>query len=241
MSKHNNTKGHLRFFKNNRFFGSQAIKVMNGGDVLNAAKVNLIFWGSFWTSSSSNPTHRMVTNDVKKILSSSFMRELSEYGLDSKASFHKAVVVGNSEPHNGFRDHDVAELIERMIDNGDLPDPDTEDGPFLNCVIMPKGIVSEHPAENGFHFSTKPEGFRRKLQIAYILFGTRHVISKVFSHELIEACTNPNERGIRIKSSEESIPNEIADICQDSVGRLQNGVSVQSYWSQKEKSCIIPR
>jgi hypothetical protein len=169
------------------------------------------------------------------------MRELKEYGLDSKASFHKAVVVSNSEPRDEFRDHDVAKLIEGMIANGDLPDPDTEDGPFLNCVIMPKGIESEHPGENGFHFSTKPPGFRRKLQMAYILFGSRNVISRVFSHELIEACTNPNERGIRIKSTQELIGNEISDICQDSVGKLRNGVSVQSYWSQKEKSCIIPK
>jgi hypothetical protein len=243
MSKHSNLKSHprLRLFKRNRFFGSQDIEVVNGGDFLNGAKVNLIFWGAFWIDSSSNPTHEMVTNDVKKILLSSFMREIREYGIDSKASFHKAVVVSNSEPRTEFRDHDVAQLIEGMIDNGDLPDPDTEDGPFLNCVIMPKDIVSEHSGESGFHFSSKPQGFRRKLQIAYILFGSRDFISNVFSHELIEACTNPNEKGIRIKSTQESIGNEIADICQDSFGKLRNGVSVQSYWSQKEKSCIIPK
>jgi hypothetical protein len=156
-------------------------------------------------------------------------------------------MIDNSEPENGFTIDDVTRLISGMVDDRQLSNPDDQDGPYLHFVIMPRSIEFTQggpPQITGFHFSASYPRATKKLYIACLLFAPRFHISSSFSHELVEACTDPEGRGIKITSH--NIPlngrDEISDICEDHTpqGKV-NGVKVQSYWSQNHQSCIIPK
>jgi hypothetical protein len=68
--------------------------------------------------------------------------------------------------------------------------------------------------------------------------GKLDSLTPIFSHELVEACTDPEGDGIQVNPRNDSNWNEIGDVC-CSTARL-NGVLVQSYWSDRDKACIIP-
>jgi hypothetical protein len=74
--------------------------------------------------------------------------------------------------------------------------------------------------------------------MAWVAFGNRAFISSVFSHELVEALSDPEGNGIQVNPTNANNWNEVGDVCQ-STG-LVNGVTVQSYWSQTDKACVIP-
>src|SRR5207302_7942397 len=72
---------------------------------------------------------------------------------------------------------------------------------------------------------------------AFIMFGSRATISSIFSHELVEAITDPEGDAIQVNPRNSSSWNEIADICSSTASL--NGVTVQSYWSHQDQACII--
>ncbi|MDQ1749685.1 MAG: hypothetical protein QOE71_741, partial [Pseudonocardiales bacterium] len=74
--------------------------------------------------------------------------------------------------------------------------------------------------------------------MAWVLYGSRANISSVFSHELAEACSDPEGNGVQVNPTNNTNWNEIGDVC-SSTGLL-NGVTVQSYWSQRDQACVIP-
>jgi hypothetical protein len=75
--------------------------------------------------------------------------------------------------------------------------------------------------------------------------GTLDYVTTVLSHELIEACTDPNIKTIKIQRGPGSAcPDptrtcEIGDVCSSLA--LVGGVQVQSYWSKVDNRCIIPQ
>src|SRR5205085_12136517 len=74
--------------------------------------------------------------------------------------------------------------------------------------------------------------------IAWVAFGSRAFISSVFSHEVVEALTDPEGDGVQVNPTNPSSWNEIGDVCRTT--GLVNGVTVQSYWSQTDSACVIP-
>ena len=74
--------------------------------------------------------------------------------------------------------------------------------------------------------------------MAWVLNGSSAFMSSVFSHELVEALTDPEGNGVQVNPSNPNNWNEIGDVCA-TTGSV-NGVTVQSYWSEKDKSCVIP-
>ena len=76
-------------------------------------------------------------------------------------------------------------------------------------------------------------------------------VTKVFSHEFIEACTNPDvdtsNNSILVqgtKSDGSAVTNdEIGDTCNNEFATVDmNGItcSVQSYWSKAANTCVLP-
>jgi hypothetical protein len=229
----------------NIFSGTDQIRVVDEGLFLNAAKVNIIFWGSAWKET-LKLRRQTVLRDAKKILSSPYMRELEQYGINRPASFNRTLIVDDSEPQDGFTLVSLTELIVGMIGDGRLQGPNDDNGPFLHVVIMPRDIFfkkGKPPQINGFHFFPPDPHSSKKLYIVCVHFAPRSRMSATFSHELIETCTDPERTGIKLASS---LPlngsDEIADICEDDTPMAKvNGVKVQSYWSRNHLSCIIPK
>ena len=73
--------------------------------------------------------------------------------------------------------------------------------------------------------------------------GTLDFVTQVFSHELAEACTDPDPlSGFVVTAgcpSGEGPPCEIGDLCEGSLQRV-NGVLVQQYWSSLNGACAVP-
>jgi hypothetical protein len=68
--------------------------------------------------------------------------------------------------------------------------------------------------------------------------------TQIFSHELVESCTDPEGDGILGNPGTCSFDDdswcEIGDVC-EGIFETVNGVSVQAYWSEEARKCVIPQ
>jgi hypothetical protein len=227
--------------------GSSTTFVDNGGPVIANAQVQLIFWGTAWAGSPT-PSAASVTNGVSEILSSSYLTALRQYRNISPATLRGTTLAAGSDPPNPFQDSDVSGLINGLIQAGTIPEPDEAPGIFY-CVILPPGVSSAGGAFIGEHtfftfteFDFPFDFDNDNAHFAWITNdGTLDSITTIFSHELVEACTDPEGSAVLGTAGTCSQTGwcEIGDVC-NSTGRV-NGVQVQSYWSQRGGVCIVPK
>ncbi len=216
------------------------------GKKLRNATVNLIFWGDAWnTSPAPNPSMAQVVNDAASILAGVYQTRVSQYGATpAKLGSIFVSFPGNNPPTN-FQTSDVQNLITGAIEGGALPEPDEETSDVLHCVFMPPG-TNPPPNLGGLHTYANYSDYdfpfdfdiNDRSHMAWVAFGSKAFISSVFSHEVVEALTDPEGDGIQVNPTNANNWNEIGDVC-TSTG-LVNGVTVQSYWSQIDKACVIP-
>jgi hypothetical protein len=155
------------------------------------------------------------------------------------------VSVRGNNPPKKYQTSDVANLITASIDGGTLPEPDEETRDVLHVVFMPPGTTAP-PNLGGLHTYASytdydfPFDFdiNDRSHMAWVAFGSRASISSLFSHELVEALTDPEGDGIQVNPTNPSNWNEIGDVC--STRGVVNGVTTQSYWSQQDQACVIP-
>jgi len=218
-----------------------------GGKKLRNATVNLIFWGDAWTANPPpSPTLSEVVNDAASILSGTYQLRISQYGATPARLGGIFVSVPGNNPPTSYQTPDVQKLITDAIGGGALPEPDEETSDVLHCVFLPPGTNAPpnlgglHTYANWSEFSLIPFDLdiNDRSHMAWVAFGSRAFISSVFSHEVVEALTDPEGDGIQVNPTNGNAWNEIGDACR-STG-LVNGVTVQSYWSQSDKACVIP-
>ena len=162
-------------------------------------------------------------------------------------------------PKDGYTDADVVTMLNDRLDNTSMPAPIAGHNRFY-AVIVPTGIRNKLgiPDNQGNFLAGQHQSFTYKGITGYYAWVdnpgslTGHnCVTKVFSHELVEACTNPNvdtsNNGILvdgIKTDGSSVTNdEIGDTCNNKFGTADmDGVqcSVQFYWSKADKQCILP-
>jgi hypothetical protein len=221
----------------------------HNGSVITMAHVQLIFWGSAW-SGNPTPSATDITNAVTRILSSSYMSALSQYRGIGAATLRGTLLVTSSNPPNPFSNSSVENLIRDLLQAGTLPEPD-DDAQILYCVIMPVGVNSEEYTNNGtigehsyfVYFDVDfPVPQVVKARYAWVMNdGTLDYVTNIFSHELVEACSDPEGSAILGDTGTCSASGwcEIGDVCQDSSATVK-GVLVQSYWSQSARACVVP-
>jgi hypothetical protein len=214
-----------------------------GGAILTNVHIQLIFWGAAWTN---NPTPSVndITNAVQSILNGPYMSALSQYRGIGGGLLRGTSVFTDTNPPNPFSNANVTSFITSHIEDGSLPEPD-DDNQILYCVVMPSGVISNQANVIGEHtfFTYTDYDFpfdfdNDNAHYAWLTGGSLDTLSVVFSHELAESVTDPEGDAIQIDPRNGSSWNEIGDVCQ-STGRT-NGVLVQSYWSQRDRACIIP-
>ncbi len=212
-----------------------------GGPVLTNVHVHLIFWGSMWAG---NPFLAAVdvTNAVTSILSGPYMTALSQYRGIGYGTLSGTTLVTTSNPPPVFSDQDVIDLITGLIQAGTVPTPGSDDQ-LLYCVIMPirveyisSGIGGAH---NSFRFGQRNQPGSRNVHYAWVMNDGMDSLTTRFSHELVEACTDPEINAFQIPSGTPPHWYEIADVCDSSTAVL-NGVVVQPYWSQSDLACVLP-
>ena len=214
----------------------------HGGPVLNHACVQLIFWGTNW-GASATPSMGAVTDAVVNMMSGPYTSALNQYrnigkgALVGTTAVTTAVGSSPANPPNPFSDGNVSTLISNLVSAGRVPGPGT-DSQLLYVVIMPPGVgaggsfIGEHTffslGGTNAHFAWVTNN------------GTLNGVTIILSHELVESCTDPEGSAILgdAGTCTQSGWCEIGDVC-TSTG-VVNGVTVQSYWSQRDKACIVP-
>jgi Protein of unknown function (DUF3892) len=213
------------------------------GTILYTAQVRVVFWGSEWVSAAAPVTMFEVMADVESILGGPYLAGLQQYGV-SGAHLDRVILLTNEEPPNPFSDDDAADRVGRLMDDGVVPEPEDDNPPAVYAVFLPNkvngSVMALPPGEVGFHNTVTQfdnwwfhDGF-----VAWVgNDGTRQSISQNFSHELVEALTDPDGGGWQVEPRSRFHWNEICDVCNGTVDL--NGVSVSAYWSNQDNACII--
>jgi hypothetical protein len=225
----------------------------DGGQVLTDVEVILCFWGSFW---SSNPPPTPSSDDYKQaiegILTGPYLGALSQYRGVGQAKLVYSEINDTSDPADLYTDSDVVTMLNDRLQNTSMPAPAASHNRFY-AVIVPVGIRNSLTQFAGQHQSftfNGHTGWYAWVDNTGSLTG-HNCATKVFSHELVEACTNPNvdtsNDGILVNGTNTNgsmVKNdEIGDTCNNQFATVDmNGVqcSVQSYWSKTDNSCILP-
>ena len=214
-----------------------------GGSKISNINVHLFLWGSAWLSPGNNPNASSVINAVDSILSGPYFNALNQYGVGS-GLLADSWIITSPDPNNPFSDGDVKDMVWNLIDAGYFPEPDDAGGANeFFAFVMPPGVNTNQAGVNGEHMYAWDYDFPFDIDKAWCCWvmndGTLDTVTTILSHELVEACTDPEGDGWQVDPRSGDSWNEIGDICQNSTGRV-NGVMVQAYWSQRDNACIIP-
>lgn len=224
-----------------------------GGRVLTNVEVILCFWGSFWSNTPSpSPSSEDYKTAIEGILTGPFMGGLRQYRGVGQGTLIYSEINDSTNPANGYTDADVVAMLKDRLDNTSMPPPVAGHNRFY-AVILPTGINNSITNLVGQHQSFKYKGitgYYAWVDNTGSLTGP-NCTTKVFSHELVEACTNPD-----VDTSNDSIlvdgtkadgtgvtNDEIGDTCNSEIATADmNGVqcSVESYWSKADNICILP-
>lgn len=213
----------------------------HGGPVIPQVHLFLIFWGTAWSTTGTKPSTGEVTDAVINILTGPYMSSLHQYRSVDSGSLEGTVLVssevGNSPaspPHN-FANSDIEALLTNLISHGRLPDP-SSDGDLLYMVMLPTG--ASQPGLLGEHTYYSHSG--TNLHYGWVANGgSLDSVTWVFSHELVESVTDPEGSAITGTGCNQGGWCEIGDVCTGNTAVI-NGVTVQRYWSQVDKQCIVP-
>jgi Protein of unknown function (DUF3892) len=209
-----------------------------GGFRMVDCTVYFLFWGSAWKTATT-PSMQDLVNDFASILASPYLLALSQYGSPGQlgsASFGGAWWFhGGIEPRDNFLDSDISAFTTESIDFNGIPFPQFA----LYMVLLPPGIRPLDKSHDGNH-SFILDISLDWVNFAWVQYASRPEITAVFTHELVEAMTDPHGYGVQVNPSDLVNWNEIGDVCEGCTDTL-NGVTVQAYWSQAHRACIIPR
>lgn len=225
------------------------------GQLIQNVHMVLIYWGTYWIGSNPDPSVQAINDAVNSIVSGTYMSQLSQYSKGSQTIrpgvLYQSVLitapVGSSrgDPPNPFTDDNIRILVSDCIRTGTVQPPDDPkagNNQILYCVILPPNLTSrDHPDFAGEHGSYTLWNFLWNHVVRYAWVrqdGTLDFFTQWFSHELVEACTDPD----LASWYQDDDGQEIGDLCekQPIVGRLGNGLLVQGYWSNNDNSCVIP-
>jgi hypothetical protein len=215
----------------------------HGTDVLSNVIVKPIFWGNQWFHPTTPPAGEILWA-IRSIFKGPYMSGLAQYGVGKGALDPNPIFTGFApDPPQDFTNADIEEMLKTFVDSGQIPDPRTSPQ-VLACVFTPIDIFFNDHDFNGFHnylfrLANLPYAWVRNIGILEFITG-------VFSHELVEACTDPFMDAVfgDDGSCGQVGRCEIGDYCYGPTeGRGSGslgGVNVSSYWSVQDVSCILP-
>jgi hypothetical protein len=211
-----------------------------GGAVMTQASVKLIFWGSGW--SSAKPSPEIAASTTRIILDSVYTSELGQYHGIRQPRYAGDMIVETPAPPKRFARSDVEALLKNLFESHQLGSPNTA---TLYVVMTPPNVASvkdlgEHST---YRYLDASWPFVHPVHLAWVTFnGTWAETTATLSHEIVEALSDPNTDGIRLKSTKcgEQLICEIGDVC-DSTTNIPStlgDIVVAAYWSEKVKRCI---
>ncbi len=246
--------------------GAESPAPSAGGPTLSNTPVYLIFEGydgthfnNYWQSP-TGITKADVIQSVQNVLGSAYLSKATQYGANGHAYLAGAyddfslAFFGGSFAEPALQAVAARHVAERY---------NAPNARGLYFVVTPPGVTDgTQPTAGGYHselsYNAPLAFFNIPEEVPYgwvgIGTGTRQAevdhFSNVFSHELVEASTDPypatqnaNQfyHGTYYRATEAS--DEIADFEPDGgkyTYRLGNGTLVQAYWSQKDQAFVVP-
>ncbi len=220
-----------------------------GGPVLSSVQLRLVFWGREWAGTAPPVTMSQVLDDVKSICAGPYFDAAKQLGANG-AYVDRVVQITNSDPPNPVTASDAGNLVLGLIDNDTVPEPDDDLTTALYIVLLPQRVggatLSTPPGLNGAHsyatysdYDFPVDWDNDSVFYAWIRnTGSRAQISTTVSHEIVEAMTDPMGNGWQVTPTNSSNWNEVGDVCRSTF--VLNSVTVQSYWSGKDNSCVVP-
>jgi hypothetical protein len=230
------------------------VLVDQGGPILQRAKVVLSFRGAGWR------TGTISTSDVRRayeaVLNSPYLSHLVQYRGIRRAE----IVFSLEDTRNlGTLGLDPRKFVAGniwLLADEDIRNvarvalrarpPEANEEVFYLAVVSqdPIPIVVEQVDASGYH-NTFDEDGRTVIygvllhQSASTVEEAWHYLPSVFSHELVEACTDPDVRtGF--------IVNPVGEICDMGDERavqlpgLEHEINLSAYWSELEREAVVP-
>jgi len=208
----------------------------NGGRILQHARIVLIYWGGAWADPNTNPSQNDFSNAIAGILGSPWGTQLAQYRSIGPLTLEQVDLATDSDPPTTFTDAQIQALIEDRINQGFVPAPSNSID-RIYCVLMPTGHSSGDTPYVGQHQYYDHSG--QRVYWAWITNdGTLtggNSITKIFTHEVAEACSDPDlGSGIIVNGGD-----EIGDVCNNTYSTI-NGAAEEAYWSQSDNRCVLP-
>ncbi len=162
--------------------------VDHGGPVINNADVELVFWGSGWNSGSGPTLRNNLTAAAGRIVSGPYLTMLSQYrSAIGPGQVVDSITIDSSDPPRTFNDSQVQSMLRTNIANGTLPDPSTDSQLLYMVIVQPGSTAGNIGGEHNSALS----GSTRFHYGWSINNGSQGNITTIFSHELIEAVSDP--------------------------------------------------
>jgi hypothetical protein len=224
--------------------------VRRGGPVLDSPTIQPIFVGGEWKQPAPPLAPGAIWDALATIIDGPYLKSLNQYDVTGRPRLLGPMFTLQPfwlfNPPSGDQIQIAVEgLLTGLIDAGKLPEPD-ENWSQFNVVFLPS-TVPFPPEYKGYHswftwndydlgdVDNDPDRYA-----VILTSGGMDETTKIFSHELVEAMTDPDGvSGWRQDPDTDPEEGEIGDVCTQYSGRL-DGVAVQSYWSNWMHRCVIP-
>ena len=211
--------------------GTSATTSDNNGPLITHPHVELVFWGPGWNVTGGPVLRTAVENAVDSILTGPYMSSLSQYRGVGGGSRRESVTIPSFVP-NPFTAADVDNMLRANF-GSTLPDPFFSGDSQLFYYVVPQppsfptgcGCSAEHTRNSWLFGSVYHFGFTENdISLA--------TITRLFSHELVEAATDPEGTAVQVNPRNPTNWNEIGDGAAQNYSYRLNGYYVQAYLSQ---------
>ena len=217
--------------------------------------VQLVFWGSWWTTGAGAARAQMVQSWTQALLNSHYFDELTQYFIASPPIWRGSTFVTAPEAPGlitGGRVYDaVTDLINDLIADDVFPEPD--DGPRIAFIVcMPEGFQPTDGSDEGhtYGFSSILDEDRFWWARCDAAVEDPENMMPVIADHLVEMLTDPEFDGwiIDVENDPHRTFVEINDVALSTVsggGQVRqtawvNDVKVPAYWSNRHGACVIP-
>jgi len=241
---------------------SLPVKQMNigTGPRLTNVGVSLIFWGKAWaTNPPPTPSAQQYANAIKSLLNGNYLGSLAQYGVTGAPSLIAVDVASQSDPPvqklpdpaftaqqlSDFNDHQMQvfdpqlqAFVTSRIDAGAVPAPVVANTRFY-AVILPLGFSVSNGTGEHQPFTYKGVAAATAWLLNDGTLDDDFSAVQGFSHELAEACSDPQGGGGVRLTGGDGKNWEISDVCRWGID-YSNGYAIQSYYSDADKACVIP-
>jgi Ca2+-binding RTX toxin-like protein len=212
----------------------------SGGLVLHNIHVELVFWGPAWKSAANQAFAQRMETGVTGLFNSPFMSALKQYrSTINPGSLAGEVFLTGSNPGSSITDDMVDNLLQARIARGVLPSPASDSQLFYFVVGQPGTSNGGFYGQHSWDTYTDSKGNSTNFHYGYTVNdGTMDTAFSTFSHEMVEAATDPELTAILMNPSDEGV--EICDGPAVNYDYRLNGFLVQAYFSQRDRAYIIP-